>query len=298
MQPFDSHPDGGGPANPPTDDNISATCLTDMDILLLALEDGGTPSDYTVQHVRACESCRARLNRFRGVLGEVAALPDDMTVDSDPCLDESTLALLADDSGATMATHRQIAHLTRCAHCRRELASLASLLADPQVAREIREFEPVSISTPASRRRFAFPVRGVSALAAAAVVLFLVSPAGERVSRPTPRHDGVEAPSHRAPTITASEAPVPKSPVGDVDAVAAFRWNAVPGADRYRLTLYNDAGHVVYEAQLLDTTLALPDAVVTLPGRSYLWQVEARTGLDRWTSPELIEFRVVAPRAP
>ncbi len=269
-----------------------------MDILLLALEDRGTPSGHAVQHVTACESCRTRVNRFRGVLGEIAALPDDMTGDSDPCLDESTLAPLADDSGATMATDEQIAHLARCAHCRHELASLASLLADPQVAEEIRELEPFSISTPASRRRFAFPVRGISALAAAAVVLVLVSPAGERVSRSTPRRDSVEATSHRAPTITASEAPVPKSPVGDVDAVAGFRWNAVRGADRYRLTLYNDAGHVMYEAQLLDTTLALPDSVVALPGRSYLWQVEARTALDRWTPPELVEFRVVAPRVP
>jgi hypothetical protein len=268
-----------------------------MDILLLALEDRGTPSDHTVQHVRACESCRARVNRFRGVLGDIAALPDGTAVEGDPCLDESTLALLADGSHGTVATHEQIAHLTRCAHCRHELASLASLLADPQVAQEVRELEPSSISTPAGRR-FVFPLRRVSALAAAAVVLFLVSPAGERVSRPTPRRDAVEATSHRAPTITASEAPVPKSPVGDVDAVAGFRWNAVPGADGYRLTLYDDAGHVMYEAQLLDTTLALPDSVVALPGRSYLWQVEARTALDRWTPPELVEFRVVAPRVP
>jgi hypothetical protein len=106
-----------------------------------------------------------------------------------------------------------------------------------------------------------------------------------------PRQDD-SAPPHRAPTITAISSPVPMSPVGIVALAETLRWATVPGADRYRVTLFDDAGGVVYETQTAATVVALPDSVHLTPGRSYLWKVEARTGWGRWSASELVEFSI------
>lgn len=88
------------------------------------------------------------------------------------------------------------------------------------------------------------------------------------------------------------------SPVGDVASAATLQWTLVAGADRYRVTLFNAAGAVLFEAQVTDTAVTLPDSVVIAQGRSYLWKVEARTGWDRWAASDLIEFRVDSAPAP
>jgi hypothetical protein len=106
--------------------------------------------------------------------------------------------------------------------------------------------------------------------------------------------NGTNAAVHRGPTITAAGAPRSLSPVGDIATGRSFLWTAVSGSDRYRLTLYDRAGHVLYEAQVGDTTLVLPDSVVLARGIPYVWQVEARTGVDRWTSSDVAEFVVAA----
>jgi hypothetical protein len=71
-----------------------------------------------------------------------------------------------------------------------------------------------------------------------------------------------------------------------------LRWTAVPGADRYRVTLFDADGRVLFETQVPDTIAALADSVSLQAGRPYFWKVEARTGFDRWTGSSLAEFRV------
>jgi hypothetical protein len=202
------------------------------------------------------------------------------------CLDESALARLVGDDG-TYATHIEIAHLVGCAHCRSELASLAALLSDPGIAGEIRTLETQPIV-----RRHRAPRFLLGALAAAAVVLLFARPVAVRW------FSASDAEVHRGPTIDASGAPRLVSPAGDVEAAPIFVWTGVAESDRYRLTLYDGAGHVVYEAQLRDTTLALPASVALARGVPYVWRVDARMGLDRWTSSESAEFFVGARRTP
>jgi hypothetical protein len=120
--------------------------------------------------------------------------------------------------------------------------------------------------------------------AAAAVLLVLVWP--------RPVDDG--GLPHRAPPITAASAPVPVAPVGRVAGADVLRWTPVARADRYRITLSDAGGRVLYEMQQADTVLALPDSVVLTPGQSYSWMVDARTGFDRWSTSQLVEFSIVA----
>jgi hypothetical protein len=84
--------------------------------------------------------------------------------------------------------------------------------------------------------------------------------------------------------------------VGEVAAAPLLRWAAVDGADRYRVTLFDAGGGVLYESELGDTLTALPDSVELTPGRRYLWKVEARTDFDRWVGSELVEFSIAGAR--
>jgi hypothetical protein len=101
------------------------------------------------------------------------------------------------------------------------------------------------------------------------------------------------APVHRS-SVSDASAPVVREPVGDVTNAAELKWAAVPGSDRYRVTLFDTGGRALYEVEVADTALTLPDSVSLTSGRSYLWKVEARVGIDRWSSSELTEFRLQA----
>ena len=194
------------------------------------------------------------------------------------CLDEDTVAALAEGSLDAAPRPVALAHLAECPRCRGVVASVARALADAKVSSE-----GAAVERPGRRRfyRVALP-----AAAAAAVLVFVL-----------PRRTTDSGAVHRAPTITATAAPVPMSPVGAVAEPGTLRWASVAGADRYRVTLFDAGSRVLYETELADTTAALPDSIHFIAGQPYLWKVEARTGWDRWAASKLVEFRVAgAPR--
>lgn len=208
---------------------------------------------------------------MRDVLAQQAAGASGAS--SPECFDDATIAALADgslDAGARIAV---LPHLAACARCRGAVAAVSRAVSDATVARELRALR--------GRGRLRF-MRIALPLTAAAVLLVIAWP-------PRPENGG---PTHRAPTITAAADPVPLSPVGAVAGAGALRWAAVAGADRYRVTLFDAKGRVLYEAQLPDTVVTLPDSIVLVPGRPHLWKVEARTGFDRWSASTLVEFTV------
>jgi len=215
-----------------------------------------------------------RLDHLRGYFhtGETPiATPD--------CLDEHTVAALADGTLDADARSRALAHVATCALCRRAVASVAEALAAGPITHEIEIVE--------GRRRRRGPLLriGVPLAAAATVLLLLWSPADDR----SPVHRGPPPPP---PATT----PIPRSPVGAVAAVNDLRWSPVAGADRYRVTVFDATGGVVYSAEATDTVVAFPDSVALGPGASYLWKVDARTGFDRWSASELAQFSIAGPR--
>jgi|SRR5881394_1737003 len=215
----------------------------------------------------------ARLDRLRGYFhtGETPIAKPD-------CLDEHTVAALADGTLDAETRGRALVHLATCALCRRAVASVAEALADGPITHEIEIVE--------GRRRRGGPlVRIAVPLAAAATVLLLLwSPADDR------------SPGHRGPPPPPATTPILRSPVGAVSAAKELRWSHVAGADRYRVTVFDATGGVVFAADVSDTVVAFPDSIVLVPDVSYLWKVDARTGFDRWATSELTEFRIAGPR--
>jgi len=213
-----------------------------------------------------------RLDRLRGFFhtGETPIAKPD-------CLDEHTVAALADGTLDVEARGRALAHVAACALCRRAVASVAEALAAVPITHEIEIVE--------GRRRRVGPLVWIAApmAAAATVLLLLWSPADDR----PPGHRG-------SPPPPPATAPTPRSPVGVVSMVNDLRWSHVAGADRYRVTVFDGTGGVVYAAEASDTVVAFPDSVALLPGAAYLWKVDARTGFDRWETSDLAEFRVAA----
>ena len=189
------------------------------------------------------------------------------------CLDDDTIAALADGTLSADARAAALPHVARCVRCRMVVASVARALNDSSVQREIGTHG-------GSRWRRWYHV-AIPAVAAAALLLLVL-----------PRKVPDSPPVHRAPTITASAAPVALAPLGAVAVPRALVWSPVVGADRYRATLFEAGSRVVYEIELADTVAALPDSIRFAPGQPYLWKVEARIGKDRWSASDLADFSV------
>lgn len=156
-------------------------------------------------------------------------------------------------------------HLADCHACRTELVAVARLLR-------------------ARRRRQWYVPLGVAA--AAALVLFIWPRSGEKTTVP---------PNYREPVVTTTVAPLIVAPRGATTAPRRLVWTSVPHADRYRMTLFDATGAVLWESQTSDTTGAIPGTIALRPGASYFWQVAAQTGWNRWVASDLIDFSLRPP---
>jgi hypothetical protein len=188
------------------------------------------------------------------------------------CLDDDTIAGLAEGALDAIALATAVPHLATCRRCRSAVASVARALADPAVSREIARVD---------RAR----TRGLwwIALPSAAAAVLLVALAVPRWTRDE---------THRAPPTPLAQVPTPLTPLGVVAKATQLRWAGVSAADRYRVTLFDAGGRALYETQVSDTTVALPDSTVLAPGQLYLWRVEARVGWNRWSASELVRFSI------
>lgn len=78
--------------------------------------------------------------------------------------------------------------------------------------------------------------------------------------------------------LRGTESPVTLvAPVGSVpvDRATRFLWRAVGNAERYQVVVVDTAGTELYAGETRDTAMSLPDSVRLVPGRAYLWWVQA-----------------------
>jgi len=185
--------------------------------------------------------------------------------------------------GHELGTEERLAlelHLARCTECRDELVAVTEILRPERTDRQNHPALP--------RRRIPWRVLAPVAAAAAAVILMVAGPWSPDGSEDVPQHRDAPAQSSLIPT--------PVAPLGTVSAVEQLVWHGVDGADRYRLTLYDSDGEVLWKAMTPDTVVDLPESVELSAGSRYLWRLEARVGWDMWEASELIDFEI-APDA-
>jgi hypothetical protein len=194
---------------------------------------------------------------------------------ADGHLDDSSLAAIVDGD---VSHPDAIAHLSECEDCRRRMSAVAHLVDDVHISGEIELLER-------PRRRW-IPVVGT--LAAAAVATIIIGGPTLMRSRPAPSESDTAI--HREGTITTTAPPRILSPAAIAKRGDALRWTSVAGADAYRVQVWDSEGNVVLSTETPDTVLALP--AVVKPGVTYLWEVKARTGWDRWVSSEFLQFTI------
>jgi hypothetical protein len=197
-------------------------------------------------------------------------------------LDADVIAEIVD--GMNPDSHPEaIAHLSECSDCRARLIAVANLLDDPLVAAEIKNLDAQTTR----RRPAAYWTAGATLAAAAAITIIFVGPnkLNRRADEPVASSE-----TRREATVTTTAPPRILSPsaIGTND---SLRWTSVPGADLYRVQVWDREGNVKVSQDTRDTVLALPSQI-TRAGGSYLWEVKARTGWDRWVSSDFLEMNV------
>ena len=186
--------------------------------------------------------------------------------DASSHLSPGDVAAYVDGALAPPERSRVEAHLADCHACRSELVAVTRLL---RVRRRRQWYLPLGVA------------------AAAALVLFIWPRSAEKGT--------VSPPNYREPVVTTTVAPLIVAPRGATTAPRRLVWTSVPHADRYRMTLFDATGAVLWESQTSDTTATIPATIGLQPGASYLWQVTAQTGWNRWVASELIDFSLRPP---
>ena len=249
-------------------------------LVRFAFGDASVAWDET-PHLAECAECRSIVDDIRRQANalRLAAVPTGRGMPD--CLDDESILAFADGTIDPADSSRgALTHLLACARCRDEVAAVARLLDDPNVGSAIERLEdPPKRSHGKARRLIGLLFAGALA---AGLIFALV-----------PRSSDFTKPAYREESVTGAAAPRPVSSTGGAMPHDAFRWTSVPRADRYRITVFARDGSVIWQAQTRDTTIAVPDAVVSAPDDTILWRVDAHVGWeDRWASSDLAILNV------
>lgn len=260
---------------------VMTKCPNPDDLLDTAL---GRHSDMRrvaiARHVQGCERCRQRIQRIREVASELHATPP-APVPGD-CLSDDAIAMLAGGDNAA-ADSVAVAHVAACAKCRTRVSDIARLMGDSIVTSEIDALDTPRRVMPQRWSRRELTVSG-GVLAAAAAAIVLLGPLRSSIE--------LDKGPYREPAITATIAPRIVSHSELTNLAESLRWTSVSQADLYRVRIWNSEGTVVWSMDTRDTTVTLPQIIQS--GVSYMWEVSARTGWDRWVSSDFVPLTISA----
>lgn len=234
-------------------------------------------------HVETCARCAADVAGLRRSISNLETHGHTADPVQAGCLDEAQIAALVDGLLEPDDKTGVLSHLAVCHRCCQATASLVRALQSEPIAAALSEH--VARRRAINRR---LRIGAASALAAAAGLagLLMVWPSEPAV---TP------APVQREPSVGVAAAAVLQEPIGESAAPEEFRWSPVSGADRYRVTVFDDQANVVWETETQETRAAPPATVGFRPGVQYLWKVAARVAWDRWVDSELVRFSIAEP---
>lgn len=268
-----------------------ADCPAEYEKILWLFRELAAPDQAQVAaHIDSCPRCVEDVGSLRRTAELLAAREGAAQPQGDAaCLDEAELAAWVDGALDPEAEASALSHLARCARCRRAAASLIRTLRSALVTPAVRALEKVDVPERGSLGRpLGLPRRARVAAIAAAIAAVL---AGVLFLRPTDL-EFEETPAHREAIPGAISLPQPIAPVGELEAVDAFTWSLINGADLYRVTVFDVEGTVIWEAETEEARLTPPTTVQFETGSQYFWKVVARMGWDRWLDSELVAFTI------
>ena len=234
-------------------------------------------------HVETCARCAADVAGLRRSISNLETHGRTADPVQAGCLDEAQIAALVDGLLEPDDKTGVLSHLAVCHRCCQATASLVRALQSEPIAAALSEHVA---RRQAINRRLRIGAAGALAAAAGLVGLLMVWPSEPAV---TP------APVQREPSVGVAAAAVLQEPIGESAAPEEFRWSPVSGADRYRVTVFDDQANVVWETETQETRAAPPATVGLRPGVQYLWKVAARVAWDRWVDSELVRFSIAEP---
>jgi hypothetical protein len=231
---------------------------------------------------------RDPLRELRRIAAQLGLSGVESSPPAAPCLNDDAVAMIAAGDVTDSAAHAEmIRHLSECSDCRKRLATVAHLLDDSEIAAEIDQ-----LGDPQERGRFGrrriYQISAAAMLAVAAVAILLVRPESFS-SRDAVSPNAVQM--SREEAVSTVAAPRILSPATVASSTDSLRWTGVPQADLYRIRIWNRDGEIVWATDTRDTTLPMP-AELAREGGTYLWEVKARTGWDRWVTSDFLEFTV------
>ena len=283
-------------------EGVLSDCLTDDEILRLALDRGGEQAlESSKRHGQSCARCAQKLAWIRRlVVGLRGAKPAEISGQAGveegdlagAHLDDAQIAAFVEGSLEADSRPGIIAHFASCEECRLAAVSLLEALGAAEVHEALVELDAGQGDYADPRPALPFfagrrgrVLAGAAGLAAAVVAgVLLLRPADVEVTGP---------PQHRATDVEEARAPTPLFPVGGVRSVSELRWSPVSGADLYRVTIYDDGGTVVWEDESQDDRIAVPAGAELQVAVSYFWRVSARVDFDVWLDSRLNEFSIV-----
>lgn len=246
----------------------------------------GAGNAAIANHISWCADCREQVTEARKTAALLHSLGHGTM--SDDCLSDDAIAEFADNR-STRVPPEALSHISECAYCRSRLAATARLLADHAIASEIGAVQSDTSARQTARQRWSRStvIASGSLVAAAAAAIVLLAPI-----RNFSKNPGNDITAHREVAITTTAAPRILSPLNAATLSDSLRWTAIPEADLYRVRVWDQEGTVVWSTETHATALPLPSVIQI--GKSYLWEVGARTGWDRWVSSDFVEFTASA----
>lgn len=224
-------------------------------------------------------------DRFRRALGPSAA-----------CLSIKALALCFEGK----APPESLQHLSVCAHCRAELDLFRAFHEGPRDEAEVAAVEriadqlhsPRAIHVVAPRRRWAH-MRWFSAASMTAAAALLITAVGIELRR----HSAPQIATRAAiEEVARSGAVSLLSPRGDIAEVPSrIRWQPVPGAQRYEVSLLEVDQVEFWTASTTDSQIDIPPAAAAriAPAKTLLIQVKAFDPAGLLAESPFERFRVL-----
>lgn len=212
------------------------------------------------RHLEKCAYCRDRLKAISGFEAKTAKEPAKPAAGTQQCLPLLVLEGIADNPADFPKGSLALRHLNACSRCRGKVEMLRGFEArSPRKIRILhweRHWE----------RRYAGSLALIAASLLVAVTL------GWRLQQ----KPGNEPPPQEVYRSLQFQA---ISPAGNVaSAPLEFRWESVSGAKEFRLHLFDVDRTEIWSVTTTASTTPVPDEVrrKMIPGRAFLWMVEAR----------------------